>query len=125
MMQMIIIDSEIPPGKFMFEGIDITGLGPEFSISELVKVFFAKKTDHWIRWKEREGAFKINGQPVGQRRTDKGSRTWNLAEIEQMLHAAALDDSITGAQLMAGLRIVKALGVTYGLLTEPPPLPGA
>jgi len=116
--QILLVDAEIDPDRLIFEGMAMDN-SPEFSISELCKVFFAK-THHWLRWKERQGAFVLDGQPVGNRRTEPaGARTWNLAEAEQMLHVAARNNAISGAQLYTGLKIAKAIGVLHGVLIAP------
>lgn len=116
--QLLILDSEIDPDRFMFEGVPMER-SPEFSIGELCKVFFAR-TDYWLRWREREDAFLLDGKPVGDRRTGSGARVWNLAEVEQMLHAACRNEVISGVQLYAGLKIARAIAVNYKLLTAAP-----
>ena len=117
-LQIVLIDAEIDPDRMIFENIPMDR-SPQFSISELCKVFFAK-THHWLRWKERMGAFVLDGHELTQR-TEKGARTWNLAEVEQMLHAAARNNAISGAQLYGGLKIAKTIAVLHGVLVEPTP----
>lgn len=116
--QLIITDSEIDPNHFMLDRMSMER-SPTFSVSEMAKVFFAR-SDHWVRWRERKGFFDLDGVSVGSR-TDAGARSYNLAEVEQALHAAARNNAISGVQLLIGLKIVRAIAVNYGLLTEPLP----
>lgn len=113
--QIILMDQEIDPDRFMFEGVPMDN-SPQFSIGEMCKVFFAR-TDYWLRWRERQGSFVLDGEPVGTRRGPFGARIWNLAEVEQMLHAAARSEAISGAQLLAGLKIARIMAINYKILT--------
>ena len=112
--QFVLMDAEIDPHRFLFENVPMDN-SPEFSIGELVKFFFAR-TDYWLRWRERDGSFLLDGVQVGGRRTTSGARVWNLAEVEQMLHAACRNGAISGAQLMAGLKMAKIVSINYKIL---------
>ena len=119
--QILITDSEIDTDRLMLDGLPMDS-SPVFSVSEVAKIFFAR-SDHWMRWRERKGFFAIDGDPVGGR-TEAGARTYTLNDAERVLHAAARNGSISGAQLLIGLKIVRAMAVNYGILTAEAVQPG-
>jgi hypothetical protein len=110
--QVIVETPYLPPDRFLLEGID-TSPGPRFTISEAGKVFF-NRSDHWIRWSEKEGHLKLDGVEVGTSRTEVNARVYTLTDIEQMAHALASHHAISGAHLVNVLLVVQAMARLYG-----------
>lgn len=103
----------------LLDGVDVDD-GPIFTVSEVAKIFFAR-TSHWVRWKDKDGAFVLDGEYVGGFRTEvkkgkEGARRYTLAHVEKMTHALAASDGINGHQMMHSLVAVKAIAEVYGFL---------
>lgn len=62
----VIADSRLDPDQFMLANID-TSEKPHYTVSELAKFFFGR-SPHWIRWREREGYFVLDGDPECEHR---------------------------------------------------------
>lgn len=96
---------------------------PNFSVSEVAKVFFAQDPD-WLRWRLKKskgnphGFFVLDGKPIPERRTDNGTkdgfRYYTLSDIEKMAHALAQNGGISGARLMHIMGIIKNMLKLYG-----------
>jgi hypothetical protein len=110
----VITDARVDAEKFVLHGID-TSKAPVYSIGEAAKVFFAR-TSHWIRWLEREGKLTLDGEDVGAERSKAGMRTYNLNDIEAMIHALAENKAISGSQARLALAVVAAQAGLYGYL---------
>jgi len=109
----------LPKSKMLLNGVDVSE-GPIFTVSEVAKIFFAR-TSHWVRWKDKEGAFVFEGEYVGGFRTTvkkgkEGARRYTLADVENMTHALAANDGINGHQMMHSLVVVKAIAEVWGFL---------
>ncbi len=115
--QYVITDNAIPENHLIFEGVDATpeNGGPTFTISEIAKFFFGRSA-HWVRWRERTGAFTYEGKPVGIHRTPKGARMYDLADVEKMAHALAGEHHITAEELLNILKLVLIEGKVWGVL---------
>lgn len=113
--QVVIVDSRLPTDRLLFEDIDTETDGPKFTISEVAKLFFAR-SPHWVRWQERKGNLTLDGNIVGQHRSDAGSRFYTLADVEQMAHALATRKAIGGDQLNNAMLIAQSVARLYHLL---------
>lgn len=101
-------DRELDPEQLMLINIKVGD--PVFTVSEVTKLFFRRKPA-WLRWREAQGDFRLNGKRVGATR-QKGSndrRTYTLRDVEMMSHALAERGQIDGTELRRILRAVKAL----------------
>jgi hypothetical protein len=138
--QAVVIDPEIDASAFMLDGID-TSAAPNFTVAEVSKFFFARSA-HWVRWLEKEGSLVLDstiadcshtdeadkslfvderctrcgGRAVGLRRTASGARVYDLADVEQIAHALAQNNKISGAQLHLALVLVKTSAKIAGYL---------
>lgn len=112
--QYVITDNEIPDDRLIYEGVDVSE-GPTFTISEIAKFFFGRSA-HWVRWRERTGAFTYEGKPVGIHRTPKGARMYDLADVEKMAHALAGEHHISAEELLNILKLVLIEGKVWGVL---------
>lgn len=112
--QYVITDDGLPADHLIFEGVDVDE-GPRFTISEVAKFFFGRSA-HWVRWRERSGAFTFEGQPVGVHRTPKGARVYDLADVEKMAHALAAERHITGEELSNILKLALLEAKVWGVL---------
>jgi hypothetical protein len=115
----VITDHRIDPAKFILADID-TSPRPHFNVSEVAKVFFAR-SPHWVRWREARGFFVLDegtGQekPVGNHRTQRGARYYTLSDVEEMAHALAQKQAITGSQLRTTLLLVENSARLWGYL---------
>jgi hypothetical protein len=128
---LIFQSAGLPADSMLLEDIDTSG-GPVFNVTQAGKVFFGR-SGHWIRWREREGDLRLDGEQVGVgRRSGKdgrpdGYRAYSLTDIEQMAHALAQNGAIDGTQLLHTLRVVQAMARIYGYLPpewEPEPVVG-
>jgi hypothetical protein len=96
---------------------------PNFSVSEVAKVFFAEDPD-WLRWRLKKskenphGFFVLDGQPIPERRTQNGTehgfRYYTLVEVERMAHALAQNGAISGQRLTYIVTIIKNMLKLYG-----------
>lgn len=109
----VVSDSRLPADRFIFDGIEVSE--PVFTVSEVAKFFFARSS-HWIRWRERQGHFTLDGVDVGGHRTEGGARRYTLSDIEKMSHALAQARVINGSQLTNTLLLLQAEGRLYGYL---------
>lgn len=100
----VITNPRVDPSHFILAGID-TSKEPRFAIGEVAKFFFARSA-HWIRWVEREHRLVLDGKPVGVGRTGSGAREYTLTDVEEMAHALASNNTISGAQLSRALALV-------------------
>lgn len=101
-------DLELDTEKMMLIGINVGD--PIFTVSEVTKLFFRRKPA-WLRWREAQGDFRLNGKRVGVTR-QKGSndrRLYTLRDVELMAHALAERGQIDAVELRRILRAVKAL----------------
>ena len=113
-------DSGTPPEqgastRFMLG--DTSG-GPLFVVSDVSRIFFAR-SDHWLRWRERQGKFELDGQPLIPERNESGFRKYTLSDIEKMAHALASQGKISGERLQQVLATVKAVAVIHGYPIAP------
>lgn len=111
---------QLPKAERIFEGVDASQ-GPIFSVSEVSKIFF-DRSPHWIRLRDREGAFQLNGEYVGGYRTGEagttGARRYTLADVEAMTYALAAAERISGTQHLNALRVVWSIAEVYELIGE-------
>jgi hypothetical protein len=80
-----------------------------------VGVFFGRSA-HWMRWRERNGFFILDGEDVSGHRTTQGARRYTLADVEKIAHALAEKDAINGAQLMNALLMVQTNARIWGYI---------
>lgn len=109
-----VVTDDSLPDKLMLEGIDVS-FEPRFSVAEVAKVFFGR-SPHWLRWVERKGRIKFDGEPVSVSRTEVGARTYTLADVEKMAHGLAATGAIEPVNLIYALRIVQSVARVYGYL---------
>lgn len=100
----VITDEGIPADHLILDGVDLSE-GPTYTIGELAKFFFGR-SDHWVRWRERNDMFVFDGVPVGTQRTETGIRFYSLADVEKMGHALAENNKIDGYELSLILKLV-------------------
>lgn len=117
--EVVFKDPKIDPEKMMYAELDPEA-SPQFGVTEVAKLFFARSS-HWVRYCEREGYFHLEGKPVGRRKTQQGVRVYNLHDVEQMAHALASHDRISGTHLYRVLTLLQAEGAIWGHLTAPTP----
>ncbi len=112
----------IDPDQLMTAGVDTRAndYWPTFSTGELGKVFFGL-TAHWVRDREDLGRFgrvvpgdgdylrvyAPDGTEIGQR-TEKGARSYSLADVERIVHALLFAGSLTPELAVDALFIVKS-----------------
>lgn len=119
-----------PPGRrFWLNDDDMprnrkNQIKPTFRISEVARFFFARSAD-WMRWldgladaESPYGVFTLDGKPLQAKRTDSGSRTYTLADIERMAHALLEHGRIDGRQFIATIALVKWQAYNYGVLKD-------
>jgi hypothetical protein len=113
----VIADPSLDPDKLIFEGVDTTK-GPEFSVGEVAKYFFARSPS-WLRQHEIKGHFFVHGEPdfTPRRRVARNARFFYLEDIERIAHALAFNNVITGARLRTILILLKAEAQIWGFLT--------
>ncbi len=117
----VIRDPLLNHKKKMFSGFDLDEVadhGPNFSVTEVSKVFFAR-TATWLRWSESQGYTLLNGVPVADRRLANGGekpgyRVYSLAEVELMAYALAENMAIDLERLRTALYIVRFMAIQYG-----------
>lgn len=122
-------DAELDADKLIFEGINTDHKpecqfsvkpcnpekckGPRFTVSEVSKFFFGQ-SPHWIRWRENKGFFVFEGEKVGTTRTEAklgyGARTYNLADIEKVIHALAGHGALEASQMSNALQTLQIQG---------------
>lgn len=88
---------------------------PNFSVQEVAKNFFGKTPD-WLRWRERKGSFKLNGEDILPRRSEEGNRRYTLADVERMAHALADNGAIDGMDLTIVIMLIKWMGRLYKVI---------
>lgn len=141
----VIADAHIDPDRLMFEGVN-TDEKPVYTVSEMAKVFFGRTNHwiRWLESNGRmavvknpskdckvcsntrvatKGDGEISGPcpkctiPVGTRRSEKmNGRIYTLGDIEEVAHALAQNQSISGTQLRLTLKMLRAQGEMYGYL---------
>lgn len=99
----------------MLDGVETPE--PTFTVSEAAKVFFGMSAA-WLRWRDKEGAFVLNGKKVGQTRIKQANdrRVYTLSDIELIVHALGQRDMLDGRRVALALRVVKSLAQLYGYL---------
>lgn len=112
--QVVVTDARLPEDRLLMEGIDCSE-GPLYTVSEVAKFFFAKSA-YWIRWRERSGAFVLDGKPVGTARTPQGARVYDLSDIEKMAHALASQRLLDGMDLQLVLYAVYCQARLWGFI---------
>lgn len=110
----VVTDVRLPADHMILDGIDVSE-GPHYTVSEVAKVFFGKSA-HWVRWREREGFFVLDGEEVGSQRSQSGARRYDLADIEKIAHALADKNAINGGALTNALIMVQANARIWGYL---------
>lgn len=85
---------------------------PVYTVGEIGKVFF-HRSGHWVRWREGQGAFVLDGEGSGMR-TKHGARFYRLIDIEHMAHALASSNLIDARDLLLVLNVVRAQAMLYG-----------
>ena len=110
----VMVDQRLPTDHLILEGIDVDKQ-PVYTVSEVAKVFFGK-SPHWIRWREKNDFFVLDGEQVGGSRTPEGARRYTLSDIEKMAHALAGREAINGAQLTNALMMVQTSARIWGYL---------
>lgn len=81
--------------------------GPSFSIGEVAKFFFARKT-YWVRWRERSGLFALDDGTGSQpRRSEHKARVYYLGDVERMIFG------LLGNRKMDSLRAGRCLAIVY------------
>lgn len=60
-LEIVVTDARIDPSHRLLEGKDTSAV-PKFTVSEAAKVFFGK-SPHWMRWRERNAWFVVDGDP--------------------------------------------------------------
>lgn len=106
----MVTDVTLPRDHRIMEGIG--SVTPAFNITDVGKIFFAKKND-WVRWRERQG-FVFDGEPLLIPRDESGYRTYTLPIIEKMAHALAQGGRISGQQLNLTLHVIQAEARLWG-----------
>lgn len=112
---MIIEGEGIDPDRMMFDGVD-QSKSPTFTMGEVAKLFFGRSTS-WLRVKERDGEFVLDGVEIVPSRSETNWRKFVLADIERLAHALASSGAITPHHLMQTLRILKAQGVMSKMIS--------
>ena len=141
--EMVVLqDVRLDPDQFLLEKVDVTK-GPKFTVSQFGMIFFAR-SPYWVRWLEDEHKNVLGGDPdcthvkavdgvneslivdgvcsncgghqVGMRKTGTGYRTYNLAEVEQFIHALLTNKAINGAQAINALHLVQTMAKIHGLI---------
>lgn len=101
--------------RFLFDDVDLSK-GPTFSVTEAAKVFFGL-SGHWMRWREKEGHFRLIDDATGEEyntephRTDSGAREYSLDTLEKMAHGLTQQGYMSGMELQAVLKALQAVGV--------------
>ncbi len=114
---LVLQDPDIDSSRFLLADVD-PDAGPKYLISETAKFFFGRKHS-WLRWREREGDFDLDGEPFEVRRTEGGVRYFLLGDIERMAHALAQGRHIDGARLLIILGLIKGQAQLHRLLPTP------
>jgi hypothetical protein len=114
----VIADPSLDPDRLLFQGIDTTK-GPEFSVGEVAKYFFARSPS-WMRTHEAKEHFIIPDEPgfEPRRRVSRNARFFYLEDIERIAHALAYNNVITGARLRTILMLLKAEAQVWGILSS-------
>jgi hypothetical protein len=138
--------------RLMLEGVDTTE-HPLFTVSEMASFFFARSAhwvrwlekchfhsskggqrttctvapiDHTPKMRaahQHTWRFLYEGELLSAQRTASHSRKYDLALVEKITHALALNGTIDGRQLHQALLLVKVLAEMYGYIDTSPPEP--
>lgn len=101
--------------KLIYEGID-TSYGPLFSVGEVSRIFLKQQGPWWLR--RREEKVMVNGQPWTAQRTGSNARTYELSDVELLLHGMAEAKFISTEMMSDGLMVLLWLGYLHGYLTR-------
>ncbi len=87
--------------------------GPPFSIGEVAKVFFGRKT-YWVRWRERKGLFALgDGSGSQARRSQHKARVYYLADVERMIYGLLQNEKMDGTWAARCLAVVYSCAANY------------
>jgi len=75
-----------------------------------------KKVKSRHSWVKDGVCTHCGGRQVGVTKTRTGSRSYTLTDIEQMIHALAGNDTISGAQAALALLLVQTIAKIHGYL---------
>lgn len=116
---MLVVAERGLPDGLIFEGVDPDTVSkPAFSVSQAAQFFF-HRTAHWMRWRENNGGFVFDGEPVVPARTyEGGSRVYYLPHIEKMAHGLAQEGYITSEELANIIRVIYAEALLWGLIKD-------
>lgn len=89
--------------------------GPFFKIGEVSKFFFGKSAS-WIRWRESQGFFVLDGEDIVFKKTKSHNRYYTLADIERMAHALAGTNAINGTMLNNVILLIKVQARIHGYI---------
>lgn len=109
-------DTDLNPDRFMIsEDMDLTR--PVYSTAEVAKVFFGKSAA-WIRWRERDGDFTLDGQPIVVSRAQSNIRKFTLLDVERMIYALSQRRVLQPPAVKLALHIVRCEAKLYGVLDD-------
>lgn len=98
-------------------------LQPSYSVKEVSRFFFGKKSGEWLRWRQRpnppkypHGYFVLDGEPIVPKRTEADFRYFTLADVERMAHAAAQQGGIDSRRLITIIMLVKWTARLWGII---------
>lgn len=117
---MLVMSERDLPDGLIFEGIEPESVSkPAFSVSQAAQFFFAR-TSYWMRWRESNGGFIFDGEPVLPSRSGNGSgsRVYYLPHIEKMAHGLAQEGYIDSEELANIIHVVYAEAMLWGWLDE-------
>lgn len=110
----LLVPDPVSPDHLLFQGID-TSFQPLFSVAEASKFFFGRRAQ-WLRIQEWAGKLVLDGERIGNTRTSKGARTYNLSDIEKMAFALFEHKAITWNELRWALALLNIQGKMWGYL---------
>lgn len=95
--------------------------GPQFTVNEVARIFFAR-TQHWLRYHEKQGDFKRDGEDMIIARTSvnrkggSGDRRFYLSDVEWICHAFFENNVITEETFFIALEIIWMMALQYDLI---------